>query len=70
MDNSNVNQDVLKQYHQYRVEKEYTMIVNIGSCNLHILHGALQYGFKQSSCDMDKILKAMWQIFHKSPARR
>ena len=68
MDGPNVNLDVLKQYHQYRVEKEHPMIVNIGSCGLHILHGALQYGFKQSIWDIDKILRAMWQIFHQSPA--
>ena len=70
MDGPNVNQDVLKLYHQYRAENEHPMIVNIGSCGLHVLHGALQYGFKQSSWDIDKILKAMWQIFHQSPARR
>ena len=70
MDGPNVNLDVLKFYHQYRVENEHPMIVNIGSCGLHVLHGALQYGFKQSSWDIDKILKAMWQIFHQSPARR
>ena len=46
MDDPIVNLDVLKQYHQYRVEKEHLMIVNIGSCGLHILHGDLHYGFK------------------------
>ena len=67
LSHSNVLQlsvDVLKLYHQYRVENEHPMIANIGSCGLHVLHGALQYGFKQSSWDIDKILKAMWQIFH------
>ena len=33
--------DVLKQYHQYRVEKEQPVTVNIGSCGLDILHGGL-----------------------------
>ena len=61
VDGVNVNLDVLKQCHQYRVEKKYSMIVNIGSCGLHILDEALQYGFKQLSWDIDKILKAMWQ---------
>ena len=70
MNGPNVNLDILKQYHQYRVEKEHPMIVNIRSCGLHILNGSLQYSFKQSSWNIDKILKAMWQIFHQSPVRR
>ena len=61
MDGVNVNLDVLKQCHQYKVEKKYSMIVNIGTYGLHILDEVLQYGFKQLSCDIDKILKAMWQ---------
>ena len=59
MDGPIVNLDVLKQYHQYRVQKEHPIIVNIGSCGPRILHGALHHGFKQSSWDSDKILKAM-----------
>ena len=42
------------------------MIVNIGSCGLPMLHGALQCGFKQSSWDIDKILKVN---VHQSSAR-
>ena len=69
LDVSIVNLDVLKQQHQYRVEKEHTMIANIGSCGcgLHILHGSPPaVWFKQSnsplhSCDyLNK--KIRWKL--------
>ena len=55
MDGPNVNLDVLKQYHQYRIEKEHPMIVDIGSCGR----------FKQSSWDIDEIYKReLCDTFH------
>ena len=58
MDGPNFNLNVLKQYQQYRVEKEHPMIVNIDSCGIHMLHLALQHGFKQSAVKL-----AMWHIY-------
>ena len=36
---------------------------------MHIIHGAFCISVKSTSWDLKKILKAMWQIFHDSPAR-
>ena len=44
MDGPNVNWDVLKLMSTHQEEKEHLGIINIGSCSLHIIHGALQSG--------------------------
>ena len=44
MDGPNVNWDVLKLMSNHQEEKEHPNIINIGSCSLHIIHGALQRG--------------------------
>ena len=71
MDGPNTNWKVLDLLNKERSEKEYPCLVNIGSCGLHILHGAFKVGMESASeWSVSKILKAMWQLFHDSPARR
>ena len=45
-------------------------LIFIGSCGLHVVHGA--YGAGQNSTDwsLDKFLKAIYSIFKMAPARR
>ena len=45
-------------------------MVNIGSCGLHILHGAFKSGFQVLEWDIKKILKAAYTLLHDTPARR
>ena len=45
-------------------------VINFGSCSLHIVNGAFQTGATTTAWNLKKILKAMWQILHDSPARR
>ena len=45
-------------------------MINIGSCNLHIVHGAFKSGFESTDWEMKKVLKGCYQILHDSPARR
>ena len=56
MDGPNVNWDVLRLHHEYRLEKEFPGIVNIGSCGLHILHGALRTGVTSTDWELGKLL--------------
>ena len=70
MDGPNVNWDVLCHQDQYRKEKGFPDIIIIGSCVLHILHGALKTGVKSTNWELDKILKAMWRLLCDSPTRR
>ena len=42
----------------------------IGSCGLHVLHGAFGTAQTKSEWNIDKFCKAIYSIFKKSPARR
>ena len=46
------------------------VMVSIGSCSLHVIHGSCQMGAKESGWDIEVLLKALWNIFRDSPARR
>ena len=70
MDGPSTNWKVLDLLDEYSAEKEYPSIINIGSCSLHVVHGAFQVGFQAVDWQLAKILKASWQILHDSPARR
>ena len=70
MDGPNVNWEVLNILHRLRQEGGYAAIFDIGSCGLHIIHGAFKTGFKSQGWELDKILKAMHWLFEKSTARR
>ena len=45
-------------------------MINIGSCNLHIVHGAFKSGFESTDWEMKKVLKGCYQILRDSPACR
>lgn len=45
-------------------------LLNIGSCGLHIVHGAFRTGHKSTSWDLNKFLYAIFNLFKDSPARR
>ena len=70
MDGPNTNWSVLKLLQEDRCEKDYPNIIDIGSCNLHVVHGAFKSGIEAKNSDLKKIMKAMWKIFDDSPARR
>ena len=70
MDGPNTNWKVLELLNDQRAESEIPQLLDIGSCGLHVIHGAFRTGVEATPWNMKKILKAMWQIFHDSPARR
>ena len=45
-------------------------LIEIGSCSLHIVHGAFQTGATKTGWELNKVLKAMYNIFNESPVRR
>ena len=51
-------------------ENEFSCLINIGSCGLHIIHGTFKTSFQSFEWNLQKILKAMWRFFLDSPARR
>ena len=70
MDGPNTNWKVFELLFSYRNEKEWSNLLNLGSCGLHIVHGAFQTGIKATNWEVEKVLKAMFKLFHDSPARR
>ena len=70
MDGPTTNWNVLDIIDDERVANGVQKTINIGSCSLHILHGAFQTGFTKIDWDIGKILKAMYKLFDESPARR
>ena len=70
MDGPTTNWNVLDIIDDERVANGVQKTVNIGSCSLHILHGAFQTGFTKIDWDIGKILKAIYKLFDESPARR
>ena len=45
-------------------------LFDIGSCGIHIVHGALKTGFQKSSQDIQKFIRSTYYVFKDSPARR
>ena len=70
MDGPHTNWKVLDLLKNYRDHNEFPQVLDVGSCGLHIVHGAFQTGVKASGWNIDKLLKAMWRFFIDSPARR
>lgn len=70
MDGPSTNWNVLEHIDDERVANVFQKTLNIGSCSLHILHGAFQTGMSKANWEMSKILKALYKLFNESPARR
>ena len=70
MDGPNVNWKVLSEMAKEREEAGLSKLFNIGSCNLHIVHGALQEAVDSTEWNLKSILKGSFQVFKDSPARR
>ena len=52
------------------VEKEQHNLTDIGSCSLHIIHGAFKTGAESFGWNMKAILKGAFTVLHDTPARR
>ena len=51
-------------------EKLETTLLEIGSCRLHVVHGAFQNGHKNAVWNVNSVLRSFYKLFHDSPARR
>ena len=60
MDGPSVNWNVLNKLNNHLNEKVIPLTTQIGSCNQHILHGALKMAMNQSAWSVGKILKALY----------
>ena len=70
MDGPHLNWSIKKSMDSARAEKELLPLIDVGSCGLHVIHGAFQTGMKAAGWDLDRVMKGMFHLFDMSPARR
>ena len=70
MDGPSTNWKFLDLLSKLRVDHQFPKLVNIGSCSLHISHGAFKTGSEKSGWEIKPVLKGSFQFLHDTPARR
>lgn len=70
MDGPNVNWKVFDDLAaEIRMEKD-TDLLNVGSCGLHVVHGAFKNAMEGTKWELEEILKAAYNLFNNTSARR
>ena len=70
MDRPNTNLLFLDCLQKERKDDGLSELIDIGSCNLHTVHGCLEAGVKASGWDLKKLLKGCHRLLHDTAARR
>ena len=71
MDGPNVNWKLLDTIAEDRSSNEqYPILLNVGSCSVHVVHGAFRNGIKQTNWEIDLLLRSLHSLFNETPARR
>ena len=72
MDGPSTNWKFLDLLVQDREESEPNIpsLINVGSCGLHIVHGAFKYGATKAGWKLDGVMRSLYNCFNDSPARR
>ena len=65
MDGPNVNLKTLEIVEENRKieDPNCPKMINIGSCGLHVVHGAFATGQKATDWSLDKFLRSIFSIF-------
>ena len=70
IDGPNVNWKFFEKF-QGELKREFNvMLLNVGSCGLHVVHGAFKDGSKASGWDVDRFMGSAYWLFKDTPARR
>ena len=70
MDGPNVNWKFFDLLKKQMSEDHGVILINIGSCGLHIVHNAFKTGAVSSTWDISSFLSSLYYLFKDSPARR
>lgn len=72
MDGPSINWKFMDLLQQDRSESDpnITSLINIGSCGLHVVHGAFKHGAIKAGWKLDGVFRSLYHCFHDSPARR
>ena len=55
---------------RWKDDADLPKLLNVGSCGLHVVHAAFCAGCQATHLKIDGLLRALWYLFHDSPARR
>ena len=62
---------IIAKCRQANVEvADLPQLLNVGSCGLHVVHRAFCTSCQSTDWKIDDFLRALWYLFHDSPARR
>ena len=53
-----------------REKLEHPPLFNMGNCGLHLIHRTFETDIQANAQELDKIMKSMYKLFDKSPAKR
>ena len=71
MDGLNVNWKMLSKITEERSSTEhYHGLIHVGSCSLHVVHGAFRSGESKTKWGIDALLKALQNFLDECPAKR
>ena len=72
MDPTQINIKFLRDFEAQRLIEtpDSPKLVDIGICNLHVLHGAFRFGVTKTGWKMAEILRALSNLFSYTYARR
>ena len=71
MDGTNVNWKLYDSIVEEQNENDdYPDLTDIGSCRLHVVHGAFRTGVQKTEWEINSILLALYNLFPNSPAKR
>src|SRR5215467_2097308 len=70
MDGSSVNWKFHSTINDQMKRDSNVSLIDVGSCGLHIIHGAFKYAVKACMWKVDKFLKSLFLLFTDTPARR
>ena len=70
MDGPSVNLKFYYEIVQDRQENMVHLLIDIGSCSLHIVHGSFKTGAEKTGWNLRALFKDSFQILHDTRARR
>ena len=70
MDGPKVNILFYKKVVEFRSKENHKPFIDLGTCNLHVMHGALKTGVKSTGWGLKETLSSNYNLLHDSPARR
>ena len=68
MNGASVNLKFLRKVQDHREANEQPLLVDIGSCELHTIHGVFRAGVQSTYWMLKEVLNSASHIIHDSPA--